>query len=71
MNALQKILGDITEITTNIETNYPELYVFLEEEPITIPSLTHPHIDKKTLQDYLEGLKLVLKNYIKTHKKDV
>ncbi|WP_452219263.1 hypothetical protein [Lacinutrix undariae] len=68
MKTKQELLADITKLTANIETNYPELYVFLLEEPITIPSDEHPHIDVTALQDYLETLKQELKHHIENHK---
>ncbi|WP_452231642.1 hypothetical protein [Lacinutrix sp. MEBiC02595] len=68
MKTKQELLTQITQITTNIETNYPELYTFLLEEPVTIPSKEHPHVDVAELQDYLETLKQELKHHIETHK---
>ena len=68
MKTIQKLLTQITQLTSNIETNYPELYTFLLEEPITIPSKQHPDINTAILQDYLETLKLELKHHIKNHK---
>jgi hypothetical protein len=40
----------ILQLTLDIETNYPELYRFLDENPITIPSEVHPNIDKKSIE---------------------
>jgi len=68
MKTKQSLLTEITQLTTNIETNYPELYTFLLEEPVTIPSEEHPHIDVAALQDYLETLKQELKHHIENHK---
>ncbi|WP_452228066.1 hypothetical protein [Lacinutrix sp. MEBiC02404] len=68
MKTKQELLTQITQITTNIETNYPELYTFLLEEPVTIPSKEHPQVDVAELQDYLETLKQELKHHIETHK---
>lgn len=53
MKTLRELLTDITKLTTNIETNYPELYIFLEESPETIPSTNHPDITLAIMQDYL------------------
>ena len=71
MKKLHKVLNEITELTTNIETNYPELYRFLDENPITIPTNDHPHIDQVTMQDYLESLKQLLKHHLETHKNNI
>ena len=68
MKNLQSILTQITQLTTNIETNYPELYRFLDENPMTIPSMNHPHIDSKVMQDYLESLKQLLLHNLETYK---
>ncbi|OGS69751.1 MAG: hypothetical protein A3F91_08445 [Flavobacteria bacterium RIFCSPLOWO2_12_FULL_35_11] len=69
MNNLQNTLTEISQLTKTIETNYPELYQFLDENPITIPSESHPSIDKKILQDYLDSLKQLLKHHMETHQK--
>lgn len=70
MTDLKRVLGEITQLTTNIETNYPELYRSLDENPLTIPSKNHPNVNKKALQDYLESLKQLLSHHIDTHKKN-
>lgn len=68
MNLLQNIENNIVDLTTLIETEYPELYMFLEENPITVPSVNHPDINIKVMEDYLESLKQLLKHHIETHK---
>jgi hypothetical protein len=68
MNKLQNTLTEISQLTKTIETNYPELYQFLDENPITIPSESNPSIDKKILQDYLDSLKQLLKHHLETRK---
>ncbi|NRR92099.1 hypothetical protein HSX10_11025 [Winogradskyella undariae] len=68
MKNLHRILIEITELTSNIETKYPELYRSLDENPITIPTSQHPHMDKVIMEEYLESLKIVLKNYLKEEK---
>jgi len=68
MNELKKLLQDITEITFEIETNYPELYRSLDENPLTLPVSAHPHIDKAVLQEYLQGLRELLRHHLETHK---
>jgi hypothetical protein len=69
MKTLQDIEMQILTLTTSIEVNYPELYVLLDENPITIPSKILPVMDITIMEEYLEGLKQILKQYIKTHKK--
>jgi len=68
MKELHTILQEITELTTNIETNYPGLYRSLEENPITIPASSQPHVDKVVMQEYLESLKQLLMHHLETHK---
>jgi len=67
MRNLQKVLKEITDLTLKIEKNYPELYQFLEENPLAIPSENNPKINKKVMQDYLESLKLLLAHHKETH----
>lgn len=68
MNNLRHVLEEITQLTNNIETNYPELYNFLDENPMTIPAINHPHIDREVMLEYLESLKQLLKHHLETHK---
>jgi len=64
MKSLQYILTEIIVLTTTIETNYPELYRSLDENPMTIPVSQHPHLDKVVMEEYLTGLKELLEHYI-------
>jgi len=68
MKELHKILNEITQLTTSIETDYPELYRSLDENPMTLPVSKHPHIDKIVLQDYLDSLKELLEHYVEEEK---
>ena len=68
MNELQNIENKIVELTTLIETQYPELYKFLEESPETMPLVNHPDINTIIMEDYLESLNQLLKHHIETHK---
>lgn len=68
MNDLRKVLGEISHLTADIETNYPELYRSLEENPLTIPAKRHPHVNKEDLKDYLESLRQLIKHHLETHK---
>ncbi len=69
MKNLHNILKEIVQLTTNIETNYPELYRSLDENPMTLPVSKHPHMDKEVMQEYLESLEQLLKHHLETHKK--
>ena len=69
MKNLQSILKEILKITTTIETEYPELYRFLEENPMTLPAADHPKVDEDTLTEYLKSLKGLLQHHRETRKK--
>ncbi len=66
MRTLGSILKEITQLTSNIETNYPELYQFLDENPITL-SHGEDYLDTEAFSSYLESLKQQLKHYIQDH----
>ena len=68
MKDLQQILNNITKLTNNIGTNYPELYHFLDENPMTLPATAHPDLSANVFNEYLEDRKLLLKRHLKTHK---
>ena len=68
MNDLKNLLQEITDITFEIETNYPELYRSFDENLLTLPVSSHPHIDKAVLQEYLQGLRELLRHHLETHK---
>jgi hypothetical protein len=63
----RQLLEAITNLTYMIETEYPELYQFLDEIPMTIPYEAHPEVGTKALKDYLEDLKQILGHYKLTH----
>jgi hypothetical protein len=67
MKTKGQILSEITDLTNKIETDYPELYGFLEEDPTTIPSIAHPDLSESTLTEYLESLKELVKHHLETH----
>jgi hypothetical protein len=71
MRNLHALLNEITELTNKIETKYPEVYKYLEENPLTIPAEEHPHIDRQVLEDYLQSLKQLLKHHLETHKNSI
>lgn len=66
---MHNLLQEISAITLTIERDYPELYEHLDENPITIPNIPHPHLDTKIFSDYLESLKTLLENHLATHAK--
>ncbi|MFZ9003725.1 MAG: hypothetical protein ACO20F_08960 [Robiginitalea sp.] len=68
MNDLRNLLQEITVLTNEIETNYPELYRYLDENPLTLPVSRHPQIDRAVLQEYLQELRELLRHHLETHK---
>ncbi len=69
MKKTHQLLKEINEITFKMEQEYPELYQYLDENPVTIPNVAHPNLDTKVFADYLEALKILLQNHIDSHKK--
>ena len=69
MKTVKDIEDAIVKLTDKIEKDYPELYAYLDENPITMPSADHPDMNTSVMEDYLESLKQLLKHHIETHKK--
>lgn len=67
MENIQKLLLKISEVTRDLETNYPEVYEFLDENPITIPNQEDPKIGAKELQNYLDSLNDLIQKYKEEH----
>jgi len=63
MKELNAVFKEIVEITTTMETEYPELYQFLDENPMTIPATYDSTIDEAALREYLKSLKEMLRHY--------
>ena len=69
MKKLHQLTKEINTLTLKIEQEYPELYKYLDETPITIPNSDQPdEFTLETFSDYLESLKDLLQSYIVTHK---
>ncbi|TYB78725.1 hypothetical protein [Bizionia myxarmorum] len=67
MKTVKELLTEISTVTRNIETNYPEVYEHLDEIPSTIPSEKNPEISTKELEDYLESLIAIITKYKEEH----
>lgn len=69
MEISQKILAEISQITREIEENYPELQKYLGETPTTLPDATNksPEMDNNALRDYLESLREIVRKYKEEH----
>ena len=65
MKTRSELLQDIFKTTFEIERNYPELYIFLDEMPDTLPDGPHPNVNDYALEEYLESLDELIKNHKK------
>ncbi len=64
-------MQEVILLTANIETNYPELYKYLDETPFNICKSEKSDICVTDLEEYIATLKNQLKNHIKTHSKKI
>ncbi|WP_213521951.1 hypothetical protein [Nonlabens sp.] len=64
MKNLHHLLLEINQLTTHIKTNYPELYRWLDENPDTLATSSHPNVDDQAMQDYLDSLKQLLQHFV-------
>lgn len=67
METAKDLITKISVLTREIETNYPEIYEHLDENPMTIPSMESPKVDAKELESYLNSLKELVKNHKEKH----
>ena len=67
MESITRLLNQINFITLEIETKYPEIYKFLDEDTLTLPFREHPKINAEILLDYLQSLKQLLSHHKETH----
>lgn len=68
MKKLNELMQEIILLTTKIETDYPELYQYLDETPLVICDTEEKTICVNDLEKYLETLKGQLGHRIETHK---
>ncbi|MFZ5977685.1 MAG: hypothetical protein EO766_16865 [Hydrotalea sp. AMD] len=67
MKKLNELMQEIILITTKIETDYPELYRYLDETPLVICDTEEKAICLADMEKYLESLKEQLEHHIATH----
>lgn len=67
MKTLNQLMQDIIRLTTEIETNYPELYKYLNETPLYLSETTSKKVHTTELKQYLETLKSQLRHHIENH----
>ncbi|NAY91317.1 hypothetical protein GTQ34_05240 [Muricauda sp. JGD-17] len=68
MNERNTLLDEISDLLGTLESQYPEIYHFLDENPITLPIKTHPEVGKKAMEEYLQSLRTLLQHHLKTLK---
>jgi hypothetical protein len=67
MENSNQILTEISNITRDIQENYPELQKYLDETRSTLPKSDDSNSMEQSLQDYLTGLKEMVKKYKAGH----
>lgn len=67
MKRLKELINEINVITVKMEREYPELYKYLDENPVTIPCCKNPELNTKTFSDYLDSLKQLLEHHISSN----
>lgn len=67
MKRLNELMQEIILLTTKIETDYPELYRYLDETPLVICDTEEKAICLADMEKYLESLKEQLEHHIATH----
>lgn len=60
MERLSVLFKEINKLTPKIALEYPDLYKFLDENPITMPNSEHPQMNTENFADYLDRLKHLL-----------
>jgi hypothetical protein len=68
MKTLSSLMQEIIQLTANIETNYPELYKYLNETPLSIGVATGKEVNTHDVKEYLATLKSQLQHHIETHR---
>lgn len=69
MKTEKELNADILKITMLIQDKFPELSKYIAEMPVTIPNISTPDINIKTLQDYYNSLEILMKDYAINHSK--
>ncbi|HMT72291.1 MAG TPA: hypothetical protein PKD16_19150 [Saprospiraceae bacterium] len=67
MKKLNELMQEIILLTTKIETEYPELYRYLDETPLVICDTEEKEICLADMEKHLESLKELLEHHITTH----
>lgn len=68
MEEHQRIISQINNLVLDIETNYSELYPFLDENPLTLAYKNDEEMTNDVLKSYLESTQQWLDKYKVNHK---
>ena len=68
-NNIRDILTEISNVTRDIEENYPELQKYLDETRSTLPQGNNESavLNENELKNYLDGLKDMISKYKNEH----
>ncbi len=66
MKGTDELTKEITDVTSKIQTDYPELYQFLMETPNTITTKPGAQVKYEDLEKHLQMLNKILMRYIET-----
>jgi hypothetical protein len=61
-------VDDLVQLLTKIETNYPEVYTYLDEDPLTLCEPNSPKVSERDMANYLESLREMLSQFKLSHK---
>jgi len=67
MKRIQELNKEINDMTLKIQQEHPELYKYLDENPITIANSEDPEMNIKNLSNWLDSLKQLLKHHIENN----
>jgi hypothetical protein len=67
MKNAHELMEEVIEFTSEIETEYPELYKYLEETPLFQGPVSGSDVSAVDLENYLNTLKRQVIDYLKTH----
>ena len=68
MKNIHQLMEEIIQLSSEMQSNYPELYKNLNETPLFLGKSTEKEISTKDLESYLNTLKEQLKDFIESHK---
>lgn len=58
---------EIADTLRLIETDYPEIYTYLDEDPTTLKGSSSKLVSEKEMINYLESLKEKMRQHKKNH----